>query len=220
MLSSIQAKHDLQQIISHPTCQTKSTSTMIDHVYLSNPLSNFYSILSPLSTSDHCFILLSLSNVKPPRAKPSRRRIWIYQQADFDMANNKLTAHCIDESLPVDTVWSNWSSNFMSTMSEAVPSKLAKHSHNLPYRTLDLLKLIRLKHRLFKRATATATDLAWSKYKKIRNHTTSALTAARRHFFDTLTSKLNCPGDFWKSFHKLSPKKARIPVNVFQQISL
>ena len=102
----------------------------------------------------------------------------------------------------------------MSTMSEAIPSKLVKPSNNLPYLTSDLLKLIRIKHRLFKRACAAATDLAWSKYKTIRNHVTSALKTARCRFFNSLSSKLNSPSDFWKSFHKLSPKKSRIPVDL------
>ena len=71
--SSIQAKHDLRQIISHPTRLSKTTSTTIDHVHLSEPLSHSLSFLSPLSSSDHCCILLSLSTLKPPRPKPSKR---------------------------------------------------------------------------------------------------------------------------------------------------
>jgi len=102
----------------------------------------------------------------------------------------------------------------MSTMTEAIPSKLVKPSNNLPYLTSDLLKLIRMKHRLFKHACAAATDLAWSKYKTIRNHVTSALKTARCRFFNSLSSKLNSHSDFWKSFHKLSPKKTRIPVDL------
>jgi len=213
VLSSIQAKHDLCQIISHPTRQTKSTSSTIDHVYLSNPLSQT-STLSPLSTSDHCCILLTLSNVKPPHVKPTKRRVWIYQQADFDLANDKLAELSINETQPVDSVWTDWYAHFMSTMTEAIPSKLVKPSNNLPYLTSDLLKLIRMKHRLFKHACAAATDLAWSKYKTIRNHVTSALKTARCRFFNSLSSKLNSLSDFWKSFHKLSPKKTRIPVDL------
>ena len=37
-LSSIQAKHDLSQVVSLPTRSTKSTSSTIDHIYLSNCL--------------------------------------------------------------------------------------------------------------------------------------------------------------------------------------
>ena len=210
-LSSIQ---DLCEIICRPTRLSKTTSTLIDHVYLSDPLSYSLSFFSPLSSSDHCCILLSLSTLKPPRPKPSKRKIWVYQQADFETATDKLANYHLDDSLPIDSIWSKWSSHFMSIMTEEVPSKLVKRSNSIPYLTPELLKLIRKKHCLFKLAAASGADHAWSKFRTIRNHTTSALRSARRIFLDSLTKKLNSPSDFWKSFHKLIPKKSRIPVDL------
>ncbi len=102
----------------------------------------------------------------------------------------------------------------MSVMSDSIPSRLVKRTNNLPYLTSEVLKLIRKKHQTFKKASHLATDKAWSKYKIIRNHTTAALKAARSRFLDSLTSKLKSPQDFWKSFHKLSPKRSRIPVDL------
>ncbi len=102
----------------------------------------------------------------------------------------------------------------MSVMSDSIPSRLAKRTNNLPYLTSEVLKLIRKKHQTFKKASHLATDKAWFKYKIIRNHTTAALKAARSHFLDSLTSKLKSPQDFWKSFHKLSPKRSQIPVDL------
>lgn len=55
-------------------------------LYLSLTLS------SPLSSSDHSCILLSLS-VKPPSPTPSSRKMWIYQQADFEAANDELATY-------------------------------------------------------------------------------------------------------------------------------
>ena len=83
---------------------------------------------------------------KPPRVKSTKHRVWIYQQADFDLANDKLAELSIDETQPVDSVWTDWSAHFMSTMTEAIPSKLVKQSNNLPYFTSDLCKLIRMKN--------------------------------------------------------------------------
>ena len=140
--------------------------------------------------------------------------MWIYQRADFESANDKLNNFSLEESRSVDSAWNDWYTHFMSVMTESIPSRLVKRTYNLPYLTSVLLKLVRKKHKLFKSAKHLATDNAWSKYKKIRNHTTAALKAARSRFLDSLISKLNSPQDFWKSFHKLSPERSRIPVDL------
>ncbi len=58
-------------------------------------LSHSYSILSPLSYS--C-ILLTLTNAVPPPAKTPKRKMWLYQRADFKSANDSLTNFSLDES--------------------------------------------------------------------------------------------------------------------------
>jgi len=105
-------------------------------------------------------------------------------------------------------------SNFMSVMPKTITSRQRKRVNNLPYPSPNLLKLIHKKNLLFKAAKLLSTDKAWAKFKTLRNHTTSTLRAARSHFFIALISNLKSPRDFWKSFHKLSPKSSRIPVHL------
>jgi len=108
VLSSLQAKHDMSQVVTLPTRSSKSSQSTIDHIYTSNSLSQSHSIFSPLSSSDHSCILLSLSNVKPPSPTPSSRKMWIYQQADFEAANDELATYHPDESHSVDSAWGSW----------------------------------------------------------------------------------------------------------------
>lgn len=66
------------------------SQTLIDHVYTSNPSRcSGVSIEAPLGTSDHNSIVVHLSNekVKPRLVK---RRIWLYQRADFEGLNELL----------------------------------------------------------------------------------------------------------------------------------
>ena len=81
VLLSIKAKHDLQQTITTPTRVSKSSSTTIDHVYVSSHLTCSYSTFSSLSSINHSVLLVSLCNVKPPLPKPLKRNIWLYQRS-------------------------------------------------------------------------------------------------------------------------------------------
>ena len=216
LLSSIQAKHDLSQVVSLPTRSTMSTSSTIDHIYISSHLPQSHSILSPLSSSDHSCILLSLPSLKFPQITSPRRVMWLYQRADFEHANSSLESYQFNpsSSTPIDDTWKEWYSTFMNTMSSSIPTRVIKRPNGLPYLTSNLVRLIRLKHRSFKAAKQLATEAAWSKYRRLRNNVTAALKAARSRFLNSLTSNINSPQDFWKKFHKLSPKTSRIPVNL------
>lgn len=66
-LSSLEDKFGLKQVISAPT---RTTSTLIDHMYLSDKLSHSSCAMQPpLEGSDHNSILLSLSKPLPPPRK-------------------------------------------------------------------------------------------------------------------------------------------------------
>ena len=105
-------------------------------------------------------ILLSLSNVKPPSPTPSSRKMWIYQQADFEAANDELATYHLDESYSVDSAWGGWYSNFMSVMSKTILSRQRRRVNNHPYLSPNLLKLIHKKNLLFKAAKRLSTDKA------------------------------------------------------------
>ncbi len=194
-LESIKSKHGLEQVITSPTRLTENTSTTIDHVYLSEHLS---------------------STCHTASSKPCRRKIWLYKRADFSSANDILMSYPSEE-LPaneINTMWANWYNRFMTTMTTSIPSKLIKQVNNLPYLTTDLVKLIHKKHSTYKAARKLNSTSAWSKYNTMRNLVTAALRSARKKFFKNLSSKLHSPRDFWSTYHKLSSKKSRIPVDL------
>ncbi len=216
ILSSIQATHNLKQVISTPTRNTLTTQSLIDHAYLSKGLRFTVTTISPLSTSDHCAVLLSLQSHLTARRTPNKRNIWLYQHADWDTANDKLASFSYDNTTnncvtDVSTLWRSWYSHFMSTMKDSIPMRKTKISNNVPYLSQHLCKLLRKKHNLYSSAKKHPTASAWSKYNRFRNHVTSALRSAKTRFFNHLTKKLNSPRDFWKSYHKLSSKSSRIP---------
>ena len=71
-IQSISDKLSLRQVITAPTRVTPTTSTVIDHVYLSENLGlSSCNILPPLTGSDHNSVVVSLQ-LSPPYQKATR----------------------------------------------------------------------------------------------------------------------------------------------------
>ena len=192
-----------------------------DRVYISEHLpQSSNTILPPLLGSDHNTILFSLEKVYPIPKRAGRRKVWLYNRADFGHANSIL--QCLPlGSFPaseINSLWSMWSDFFMTAISDSISSKLISLSNkNLPYISNDLVHLVHKEQCLFSQAKLINSDRAWSKYNKVRNQVTSALRSAKRKFFKQLSTNIKSPRDFWSAYHKLSPKKSRIPVNLSHQ---
>ena len=108
-------------------------------------------------------------------------------------------------------LWLQWYDSYMTTMSQTIPLKVVKRSNNL---SKDLMATTQRKARLFRRAKKLGTDKAWQKYTEARNRVMAALCSAKDAYFEELSSKLLSHRDFWSAYHKLSPKKDRIPVDL------
>ena len=215
-LNSIVDKQGLTQVVTSPTRSTSTSATLIDHVYLSEELSHSScNIAPPLHDSDHSSICLHL-DTPPPRLRKAVRKVWLYKQADFETANT--TLQCLSsDSFPandINSLWTQWYDFFMTTISQTIPSKVIKRRHNLPFLTSQLTKAIRKKFRLFRLAKKLGSDRAWHKYNQARNRVTTALRSAKAAYFENLSSNLSSPKDFWSAYHKLAPKKDRIPVDL------
>ena len=174
--------------------------------------------LPPVQGSDHNSIVLTLGKTQLIAKKHTRRKIWLYKRVNFEEANT--TLQCIPSiCLPandVDSLWSQWYTFFMSTMSIFIPSKTIKPNQRLPYITDSLKCDIQRKLKLYKEAKRLNTDRVWSKYNKARNKATANLRSAKAKFFKSLASQLNSPKNFWTAYHKLSPKKTRISTDLKQ----
>ena len=100
-LLGITASFGLSQMVNNATRCTSSTSTLIDHVYVSSPaMLTSMSVCAPLGTSDHNCINLHTSLSKP-RSRPTRRRVWLYKKANFDAMNEYLLER-LEPASPLD----------------------------------------------------------------------------------------------------------------------
>ena len=104
------------QAVSDPTRSSSTSSTLIDHAYISNPsLLRSCNIAPPLGSSDHSCVMLNLTWTAPRLAR-IRRKMWSYRSADWDHANellpNSLDSPTPESLVDVDSHWARWKSQF------------------------------------------------------------------------------------------------------------
>ena len=174
-LCSIASLFCLTQVVSGPTHKHHNGSTStIDLIFLSEPTSlQICETIPPLSSSDHMGISLKMKR-KPSRAEQTKGRlIWRYSYADWDKACELINAFDWDSLLSqnIELSWELWQQRFILIMKEAIPSNRIRTRRNLPWLNKSIVKSMRERNRLFKKAKRTGD---FSHYKLARNRTDSA----------------------------------------------
>ena len=124
----------LHQCISTPTrlLSDGRLDSLLDLVITNVPqLVSSTETLPPFSSSDHLcvFCELDLSAHHNINNSTTRRRIWRYDQVDFENLNSILVNTDWDQVLPTDDVneaFSTWTSKFFEIVTQFIPSKIVK----------------------------------------------------------------------------------------------
>jgi len=171
LLASLSSFH-FMQVVKEPTRVTKN-SAIIDHIYLTNTsLLSSCSTTTPLGSSNHKSLQLSLNWSKWPQ-KPVTRRIWKYSRADWDAIRSDL------DSLPspgedIVSSWSNWSSQFLSTLSNHISTKVCKFNSSLPWMSNGLFTLFRKRDIAFAKYKSCKSSSSLGKFRLLRNKSVGA----------------------------------------------
>ena len=131
-----------------------------------------------MTLSLHSQTLIILGSLAVSLAKPKRnptrckKKIWRYAFADFDLANEILSA--IDWSAllswnDVNSCWSSWRSKFLQVMETCIPQAVLKARRNLPWLNKSVVQAMRKRNLLFNTAKKSNSTSDWKKYKCIRN---------------------------------------------------
>ena len=171
MLNAISNSFSLNQVVDQPTHFSHSgSSSIIDLVFLSSSLTSFsFDVLPPVSSLDHCSILLSLPLKCPSFPLPSPPcSVWLYNQANFDLVNDLLESISWDD-LPnndVDSSWLIFKELFVRIMHKSIPSKLvySSPSPSSPWINHSLLSKIKQRNRLFQMAKSSDSSASWAAY--------------------------------------------------------
>ena len=90
-LKALMSGLGLTQIVSEPTHISSTSSTLLDHIFVTKEsVAATVDVKPPLGTSDHCVVESAISLV-PCRSYKPRRKVWLYEEADFMSMNEYLT---------------------------------------------------------------------------------------------------------------------------------
>ena len=158
-LQSVVSLYSLSQHITGPThVQQDGSSSTIDLLFTNEELLvHKCETVPPLSTFDHSGIVSIVNkNLGKQRIKSKGCRIWRYSYyADWDGARGAIDDFDWDSIMLMTLmlhVKIGSSIFFLSIMDQFIPNCLLRSRHNLPWLTKPLLRLIRKKNLLFKKA--------------------------------------------------------------------
>ena len=211
-LSRMLDRFSLTQAVSEPTHINHAGHTsLIDLVLISNPSTlSSCTVIPPLASSDHNGIQFSLK-WKPSSRKPTKKRkVWRYNQANFELANSMLSSVNWDDLLSgcndTDEAWKSWKTKVME---ECIPQTVLPSKRNLPWMISELTKSLRARNLFYKRAKRNNSYRLWQKYKMKRNKVANQLKSAKRKFLSHLN--LSDPKLFWKTVKQITKEDCRIP---------
>ena len=195
---------------------------MFLYLLLFNPCP--YSILPPVSSSDHKAILFSLPlksiSLHPPTLP---RRVWLYDQANYQLGNDLLSSVPWESTLPfsdTESAWLIFKHIFLSIMHTSIPSKLVYPSprFSVPWINDSLLSHIKFRNSLYRSAKRTGPLSLWSYYRYFRNQTLSLLRSLKSRFFQSLSVSPNSRS-FWSAINKIRKKPVSVPTLLCNGIS-
>ena len=94
----------------------------------------------------------------------------------------------------------------MSVMAQSIPNRVIPTRRNLPWLNKSIVKLMRKRNQLFKKAKRTGN---FHQFKLARNRTLAQLRLAKQRYFHKLNPK--DPKKFWKAIKFLNKSKQSIP---------
>ncbi len=139
--------------------------------------------IPPLSNSDHNGISLNLKCRSTRLNAPTTRRpIWKYKLANFDVANEILSDVNWDRLLDEDIKqpWNNWQGQCLSVMEDCIPNGVLPKRKHPPWITKQMRSAIYKRNQLYRRSRVSNDLHTFSQYKKLSNRVTSMLRKGKK----------------------------------------
>ena len=145
--------------------------------------------VSPLSTSDHLGVSIPLQWKLRPADPMKSRKVWLYKQGDYLKAQKCIAEtdwNSILSSDDIDIVATRWTDMFLTIMEQCIPTRYLPTKHNLPWLTSHIMKCIRKRTSLFRRAKKSKKTSDMLQYKKMRNKVVKLLRHSKQKFISNI----------------------------------
>ena len=208
-IESICNQFNLVQCIEEPTHFTENSSSIIDLLFVTNKDSILTSGVGKpcldLSIRYHCPIF-GVFNFLKPKYKSIKRKIWQYQNGNYDQLRQNLSEIDWDSNYSddPDKYAESITNIIIENVSNTIPNKtITINPHEPAWMTLEIKRKIRQRKRYYRKAKRTNSAQHWSKFKKLRNEIISCIRNTKKEYFERMILKLRAgnlsPKDWWKA---------------------
>ena len=217
-LNTILQYFSLTQVVQTPTHFNSGSSSLIDLALVSSVDQVLQcSTVPQLGDHDKCSFHLGISLILKCKSivqqvKQPPRKIWRYDLADFNRANQLIDQTDWDSILindDIDSAVQNWTNKFMEIMHACIPQLTLRKKRNVPWLNSNIVRHIRQRNSAFQAAKRSSKPNVFGKYKKLRNKVVKLLRSSKKEFYGRIN--LADKKQFWKTIKFLSKKQTSIP---------
>ena len=153
---------------------------------------------------DHDIVFID-TNLKPSRAKPSKRKIYLWKKADVVSMQTKtrdlqreLQDSCWAE-MDTESMWEKIKTSITKIMNDHVPTKLTSSRFNQPWVNTDVKRICRKKKKYFWKARQTGCPLARERFLSVKQEAKKVCKEAFKQYIHNLVDPdvNDNPKKFW-----------------------
>ena len=207
--------YGLKQLIKEPTRETLRTSTLIDHVAVSEPRNIVGSGVLKMAMSDHYMVYC----VRKFRGawKKQHKKITTRQMKNFDETSFLADISSVDwnliiqRSADLDSAVENWTNILSLIIDKHAPLRQCRVSDRYcPWITSELKATMRSRDKLKKSAVKHGSALLMQAYRHIRNRVNSLNTKLKKVYFSQKIANCHCNmKETWSTINKPINKRSK-----------
>jgi hypothetical protein len=195
-ISFLLTKFSLLQMIDEPTHFTEHSSSLIDLILKNNVNMLIYTGVGPALTDQiryHCPVIGFINYTKTP-TKPFKRKIWLYEYADYEKLRENLFNVNWDSLFltdDIELITNDITNAILSVADSSIPSKIVTIRKGEPkWLSCNIRKMIKQKNRIHRKAKHFNNPMHWNKLRKIRNEVKSLVRNALDKYNNDLIKKI------------------------------
>ena len=168
VMKVLQQEHNLYKLVHTPTRK----ENIIDLVLTNQPtMVADLELVDSLPGCNHDAISFVVDTAKP-RVHIHKRQLYNFKRGNFDQYRELLDVipwDCCFLTDKVEEAWTNVKDMIFLIADKCIPKTTMCSRKKMSWLLESTLKLIRVKHRMYKVAKRTMTKKDWNKYKSVRN---------------------------------------------------
>jgi len=213
-MKEITDSFNMTQLIKEATRVTENTESLIDHIYTTFPDKVTQSGVLHTGMSDHSFIYAIMgketnTSVNGHQNYSINRNYKRFNDVYFKSDMCKVNWCSITTHNNIDDAVQDFESKFAEVANRHAPLRKKRVRHTIsPWLTDDIVKAMRERDDVKKRASKSKSPKLWDEYRSLRNSVNSMIKRSKKNFInDEIQSK--DPKKIWKGLRHIVPGKTK-----------